>query len=483
VCVTATVRVDEIRDAFIALEEQCGLWDLVAYGQPYWHQIRHAVYLRVLQALDPSSRAQQSWRHRPVSSWLSAIRPGYLAPALRRSIWDGLEPADVLVINHPRHVLQAGQWVCPYTAPLLNDLGRSYWVIEDQWQGVHSHPQTGWRVKYLELGFLFAQLGFLVRHGLAGGRLSAAEREAVRGWSDELRTRLGGGPSHDRALAIARAGVRELAAFAGLYGRLLDRVAPKLVVVVVHYSYRCLPLTAAARRRGIVVAELQHGTLGRNHIAYNVAAGRSPPAFPDYLLTFGDWWRDITPGLPLSREAAPAIGYAWLEDYQRTSPERPRRERRTVLFISQGTVGVELSRLAAEVSRRTDARVRYRLHPGEILGWPQRYPWLRDAPVEIIEAPTNIYDDFVGADVLVGVYSTAVFEGIAFGLPLVVARLPGHETVLPLIEAGGGVLVDGPDELTRAILSAEPPPPRVREMLWKPDAAQNFRAFVDQVIA
>jgi hypothetical protein len=75
-----------------------------------------------------------------------------------------------------------------------------------------------------------------------------------------------------------------------------------------------------------------------------------------------------------------------------------------------------------------------------------------------------------------------VFEGIAFGLPLVVAKLSGHEIALPLVECGGGVLADGADELTQAVMTAEPAPAHVRELLWKRDPVNNFHTFVDQVI-
>ncbi|MBW2529005.1 MAG: hypothetical protein JRI23_32815 [Deltaproteobacteria bacterium] len=480
----ATSSPKQLHDRFVRLEEAAGWWDLEAYGQKYWHQIRYGVFSALLQSHHPIGKPQLTWRDRPLSSWIRNVRPTHWAPAVRRSLWWDLDPADVLVINHPRHVRLGDEWVCPYTEPLLRQLDRSYWVLEDVWQGVHSHPQSGPRLKYLEWSVLTEQVRFLARHGLTGGRLSSAEQRQVRTWCETLQAELGGGPSVQRALSLTRAAVRELAALRRLYGALLARVEPKLIVLVVHYSYRCLPLTATARERGIPVAELQHGTLGETHLAYNVAPGRRPPGFPDYLLTFGDWWRDHTPGLPLAAEAAPAIGYAWLDAYAARTPRRcPAGNPRTVLFVSQGTIGPELSRLATELAARKPGayRIRYKLHPGELMGWRERYPWLVGTDIQVIDEPTNIYDEFTQAETVVGVYSTALFEALAFGVAVVIPKLARHETMQPLAD-GGAATICPPEELARAIEEATPPPSEVRDALWRPNAAANFTAFVDQAL-
>lgn len=486
--VPPSITTQQVCDELIALEERLGLWDLEAHGQRYWHQIRHAVFTEVLQSLELMGRPQRSWRDRPLSSWLKNIRPRHWGPAMQRSQWFDLKPADVLVISHPRLVPTGDGWICPYTHPLLETLPRSYQTVEDVWQGTHSFPQRERGLKYLELNFLLCQIAFLARHGLTGGRLSAAERAEVGDWSRALGRGLGGGPSHARALALTRAAVRELTSFRRLYPWLLDRVRPKLVVNVVHYSYRCLSLTLIARERGIPVAELQHGTLGATHFAYNVAAGRRPEAFPDYFLTFGDWWRDSTPGLPLPPERMPAVGYAWLEANMALAQDHPQRRRtgdeRAVLFLSQATIGVELSRAAVALAKIAGPSrpIRYKLHPGELLGWQERYPWLRDAPIEVIDRPTNLYDELASAAAVVGVYSTAMFESVAFGLPVVLMRLPGHGRMASLVELGAAVFCDDAEGLARALARAEPPPPEVRERLWKTGAVEGFHQLVEELI-
>ena len=471
----------DVAPAFLELEERLGLWDLHAYGRAYWHQIRYAVAGLLKQALGVAEERQRTFRDRSLRSWLTALPPSYFPAAARRANWFALDQADILVINHPRHVRSGADWVCPYTAPLLSGLEHRHWVLEDVHQGVHAHPQSAPRVRYLEWPVLLAQVWFLLRHGIAGGRLNRSERADVGDWLAEMQRTFGAAPSLEAALRRTRAGVREMVALESLYSRLLDRVRPKLVIVVVGYSYRCLPLVAIARERGIPVAELQHGNMGATHVAYNFAAGRRPPAFPDWLLTFGDWWRDITPGLPLPREQCPAIGFAWLDQHRART--QPTRASKTALFISQPSIGAELGRWAIDVARQLpDWTIRYKLHPGETLGWRERYPWLADAPFEVVDTPSNIYDEFTRADLVVGVYSTAVFEALAFGLPLLIADVPGADTVQPLIDEGGATLCRDAAELAREIRASHVAPTTVLDRLWKPDAARNFAQFVDRML-
>lgn len=475
----------ELHQTFLELEEAAGLWDLRARGLRYWHYIRYDVWLKLLRDRGlVGGTPHGSWRDRSLRSLVSDQSLRRLATTLRRSLWTGLEPVDLLVFNHPRHVLEGGGWRCAYTAPLLDGLERSCCVIEQGFQGRHYWPNPTPGVRYLEWAKLAAYARAAPRGELL---LRRGDRTAARRWARLLRRRLGGGPSEDQAIEMLRAAVRHGLALEALYDWLLDRVQPKLIVQVVHYSFRNLPMTSLAHRRGVPVAELQHGFVGPTHLAYNLAPGRTPETFPDHLLLFGSLWRQMTPGLPLPPERTPAIGFARLEAL-RGQPPRPRGSARRVLFISQGTIGVELSRIAVELARRfegTDLQVVYRLHPSEAASWRQRYPWLDGAPLEVSDRPEDdIYDAFRAAHVQVGVYSTALFEGLAFGLPTFVVTLAGHEHMAPLLGRGLVHAVDDVEALEGELCAgpSSPDEAAVAE-LWQREPGRRFREIVDHLTA
>jgi hypothetical protein len=265
--------------------------------------------------------------------------------------------------------------------------------------------------------------------------------------------------------------------------RLLDAVRPKLIVEVVGYRLVNQVLNQVAHARGIAVAELQHGTLGAGHAGYNFATGRKPSSFPDHLLLFGSLWRRATPGLPLAPTHTPAIGYAWLElqraQYaRRAMAATPRR----VLFLSQRSIGRELSRVASALRAKLPARefeIVYRLHPSEGVGWQSAYPELAASGIAVELAQDRaLYASQNEADVQVGVYSTALIEGVAFGLRTLLVALPGHEQLALLTETGIARTVADADALADAIASASAPDSGGEE-LWAPHACANFARFVE----
>jgi hypothetical protein len=246
-------------------------------------------------------------------------------------------------------------------------------------------------------------------------------------------------------------------------------------------------LTEVAHARGVRVAELQHGSLGETHPAYNFAPGRRPESFPDELLLFGELWRGATPGLPLPAAQTPAVGYAWLElqktRWKRLSPSLPKR----ALFLSQGSIGPELARAAVEVRERvspSELHVSFRLHPSEHAGGRDPYPELARAGIEVqAAAAAPLYAVQRDSDVQVGVYSTALLEGLAFGLPTYVLALPGHEQLRAITSAGAAQLV--PDAATLATELRQPlrAAPAAVDSLWTPNATANFLRFLERTLA
>src|SRR5262245_55788144 len=128
------MQVSELLSAFIAFEEREHLFERTARGVRYWQAIRHDVFQETLQAAGLAERAHLRATELPLSSWLPAQLRA-LPVTLRRSAWafaprassggtaratasvTGIARADLLVANHPRHVLSGGHYICPYSQP------------------------------------------------------------------------------------------------------------------------------------------------------------------------------------------------------------------------------------------------------------------------------------------------------------------------------------------------------------------------------
>lgn len=473
----------EVHDAMIEAEEALSLFDVSARGRRYWPWIRNAVFGKALTAHGLLGKRHASWTDRPLREFLSPLTHSP-RDVLGRLSWRGLDHADLLVFSHNRQIETPAGFVCPYTGPVLARSSQERWVMQATHNGVMAMPPAEARTKYLELPTLLhgaASMARPLRH-----RLSRGERHDLGDWAEALSKRLDVDLPTDEIREEAQYAIHEDEVRKGFYPGLLDRVKPRAIIIVVHYSRRCMPMTEVARERGIPVVEIQHGLLGPTHLAYNYAPGRCPDIFPDYLLTFGDFWERMTPGLPLPTERCLPIGFQWLEDQRKA--ERPARAKadgpETLLFLSQGSIGDELSRIALETADALDPsrwRIRYRLHPGERPGWKKRYPQLAASNIEVDEATGSVHSAFAESAAQVGVYSTAIYEGVSHGLRTLVADLPGWEGARPLVDSGAATRVGD----AAAILTALELPEPSRELrldLWADEPTRRFEEAISKIM-
>lgn len=68
---------------------------------------------------------------------------------------------------------------------------------------------------------------------------------------------------------------------------------PKAIFINCYYSLIHQAAIYAAKKMGIKTIELQHGIINNKHPAYNVFTHLDKSFFPDYLLTFGDYVKNI----------------------------------------------------------------------------------------------------------------------------------------------------------------------------------------------
>jgi hypothetical protein len=234
-----------------------------------------------------------------------------------------------------------------------------------------------------------------------------------------------------------------------LYRRLIDRVDPELVVVIVSYGRETF--IEACKQQGVPVAELQHGVIYDHHFGYSFSGTRTKETFPDYLLTFGEFWTDAA-AYPIPEERVIPVGYPYLEQsVDKYDDVEPRDQ---LLFISQGTIGERLSKFAMEVEQypEIDYNIVYKLHPGEYNRWKTEYPWLTNTDITVIDSSEPpLYELFAESSVQVGVGSTAVYEGLSFGLETYVFDCEGATVLQPLVDEGSAKLISTTDELANSL--------------------------------
>jgi len=477
-------------ERFLAFERDAELFSREVCAVRFWHFIRFQLYSGMVlprfvgmgdahpdMAVRQPCMAKKGAPFPRMRRWLERVRFDPMLAFRRR---------DVLVALAPR-IARAGNGRRLRSAVdfFLGDLRASCSVLEYPMPGSgYAAHDGGGRI------FRWTQVQRAIKAFKASGEFAAMSGElesAAGALAEEMAARLGVDVEKawlarkmGSAVAMDRAAIPLLRAW-------LRRLGVKCVVEVVHYAERNLALTRAAHDMGIPVVELQHGTIYPAHAAYNLPVADSPYS-PDYLLGWGGWWLRQARNFPAKR--AIAAGYPFLEDALAGNPRKAHGGPPVVLFISQGTVGGRLSKLAVELGRimAAECRIVFKLHPNESKTWRTLYPDLVDSGVEVAaDASRSIYSWLAAADAAAGSYSTAMIEGFVWGVRTYVFRsLPGADTMAAFCSGNAAEYVDGAQDLAarlRAQFAANAPGAASfdKSDFFADNAAANVAAAIDGI--
>lgn len=205
------------------------------------------------------------------------------------------------------------------------------------------------------------------------------------------------------------------------------------------------------QQQEVPVVELQHGVIYPNHFGYHYPGPRTKETFLDYLLTFGEFWTDAAE-FPIPKECVIPVGYPYLEQAAHNYDDVETTDQ--LLFISQGTIGKQLSKFAVAVNQHPEisSEVVYKLNLGEYDRWQSEYPWLVDADIEVIgTSEPPLYRLFAQSRGQIGVYSTAIYEGLQFGVETYLYNCEKGEIHQPLLDDWMTTLVSSADQLVSAL--------------------------------
>ncbi len=250
---------------------------------------------------------------------------------------------------------------------------------------------------------------------------------------------------------------------------------PRCIIVGPYYEKFNYALLLAAKKYGIRVAEMQHGAVSKFHIAYNYL--QMHEAFmPDIFLFYGDYWKDIL-RFP-DKERIIVCGSIGLENRIKNYRSRESYHELRVLFISQGPYARVLYPLAQQLAAYIEKKgyrikVCYKLHPSEVNTWNELHPTFNDDRVEIETG--DLYHSMELSDFQVGINSTALFEGLAFGLKTFIFDCSFLEAseMKEFCKKGFGTLFSTPEELAEYIINSNKLNYDI-DYFWKRNSLKNI---------
>jgi len=202
------------------------------------------------------------------------------------------------------------------------------------------------------------------------------------------------------------------------FNKIIPRIRNKIAFVhCASYLDSMSILTKILHSAGFKVIEVQHGFVSKEHYAYNYPQycidnnhHQCREYLPDYLLMFREYWAENirTPSKKI------VVGYPYLNEISNRLIKYIKPKTKSILIVSQGTVTERMVKIAKKLSQVfSDYKIIFKLHPGEI-PFKERYCSLENlSNIEIIEN-YNIYELIAKNNIIIGYYSTTLFEALKF---------------------------------------------------------------------
>jgi hypothetical protein len=447
----------EMVERFLGIEKTYGLFDKSVNGYFFWPYMRFNVFSALQRAMMPLSESHPDFTHgKSVTGWaclrhvfvrkfrkiLAYLMYNPLWAIRRRPLLFALEPRLMPIGDRGTIPIMLDFFVERLTSPyavLEYASGKEYAELPSNYRTFR--PFASWIRKVL--------CKYSVRKKSVSDPLHRAVEDALFCIEKEFDVSL---PKKDLA-SLATGQMINYRIYRPVFKKYLKRLGVKCVVTSCHYHPLNMLLGEVAYEMGIRRVELMHGLVSREHIAYQLPQ-KSALYSPDDLLVWGEFWKAGARNYPFQNIVA--TGYP-LFDYVRSCyPRKTSATQTRVLFISQGDVGVTLSKLAVALADALPADpfvVRYKLHPSESRSWRSLYPWLIDSKVAVVDnSNTSIYKELAEAAVTVGAFSTALIEGFAWGVKaLILENCPMSDVMRPFHKFGLVSFVSSLSELCEGV--------------------------------
>jgi hypothetical protein len=430
-----------IQDKFRHFELENSLFDIHVDNIPIWERIRVDIYRELRRQFEADNE------HDSESKEKNNYIMGAKLWARNICFKNPFVPSktDFVFVGHPRRKLQSdGLWWDIYCDPIHQECSLDSVHLEPSYLLKHRSPAKTENIRYLSL---IEYSGTIQRKlGLDNFSLSDEKRKRLEEVERAIKKNFGADiPFVNKVIRLLRNRRCRL----WLYEKLLGRLDPTVAVIVVSYGKETF--IEACDSHNIPVVELQHGIINSGHHGYSFPGNRTKETFPDYLLTWGEFWGDGVE-FPIPDRRIIPVGYPHLEKQRLQWEDTESQEQ--ILFISQKRIGEQLSRFAVEIEKNDEIShdVIYKLHPDEHDHWREDYPWLVKNNLDVVdEHGPPLYELLARSEVQIGVGSTAIYEGLVFNLETYIYDCNDLSSLRPLIRNGTAVVVSSSNELATSL--------------------------------
>jgi hypothetical protein len=460
-------------DEFYKIEQEFNVFKIRVNGVLIWERIRFDLYRKLSEKVGAGKAVYHT--ERSIRNKVRGLFT-YLLNTLKKNPFF-IGKKEIVVFGHPRRKQdENGVWWDIYCDPIYKNIDLDYVHFETPYSMEHKKPASTRNMKYLDIVNILVNLPLPKQFPKL--KIINKNRRKIAAIEKSISEKYG---VSINIWALIRESLQERLMTRWIYKFVLKKIQPKIVFVVVSYTKETL--IEVCKDLGIPVVELQHGTINNDHVGYNYPGGITKKTFPDFFFSFGAYWLKQV-NLPIDdKKQIIHIGYPYMdiikEKYSSLKKEN------IILFLSQGTIGEDLSKFAVEVNNSfKEYKVVYKLHPGEYNQWKKIYPWLVDTNIEVIDSDNPpLYELFSKSKIQIGVSSTALYEGLSFGLQTFIYRKNGWQRLTDLTEQNLAIEINDVLDLVNSLGSINHKNSKKDiNSIFKTNSLNNFKEGLDWVL-
>lgn len=326
--------------------------------------------------------------------------------------------SDILIIPHQRRILEGSTYKCIYTDVIAEEFDGKALTAEFLFGKIHYKPAASKNIVYLDYIDVIPGIVY---------KLSKRKQKEISMVSKKIESAV----EEYFDIKFEEGYLESLISKRFYYykykkrllKKFVKKVSPKVILELVGYETNKMVLNEVANELNIPCIELQHGVIGRGHIAYNYKSDNSYKQLPTHLFVYSDYWKK-TCSFPIGFDNIIATGFPYMEEQISKYPyiENISDSVRIIIYSSTDSTDSILE-FAIKLITKLDQnmikyKIIYKLHPLEYNYPISKWDAVRNLDnIEFINTPTkSLYELCSNSDIQIGVKTTAVFEGLSYGL-------------------------------------------------------------------
>ena len=467
----------EYLEEFLKFEEENDFFSLKIKGHRVWDYIRGVLWFQPVSAF---------WGHTPHSTrtkrhWFGeALKSvAYLFSWLLRK----KKQYDIVIVNYDRNRPYDGKDVNITTYPVVKRLASKYSILLLDPASFDVEVEKNYPCDVLRFRPFYLIDVLLSRFFTF---YSSRDKKVFEMFEKKLRLKWGAVINIDKK-------VKQFCAFQArsyeTYLKIFTLYRPKVVLYA--ESGHVKGLIQAAHELGVPAVELQHGIASRTAIFWNYPPSivdQGLPTLSDYVVTFGKYWHPYY-RLPACLMDA---GFPYLEGQGKFSngqnPGHGADSGKNIIIITDCLFSKQcyIQTALALSALLPDYVIYYKLRPDDYKNWRSRYPSaLADRPnIKVIDNDDIAFHSYLEiCSYQIGINSTGLFEGLAYGLVTFILKTGRYEDMSGLYEPGYVFLVSEVEEITDKIRGGGRPPGRLdMGAVFKANSLHNIEEAIKGIL-